>query len=71
MFSIRLWKKEKFHADMIGIKCNFFDITVTYKLKNEELNSVISPFVLRMVFQDVGLLWIIKYNKRLRFEMNV
>ena len=44
---------------------------MTCQLENEESNSVITPFVIQMVFQHVGLLLIINNNKYLKFEMNV
>ena len=36
----------------------------------EELNSVITSFVIHTVFQHVGLFWIIDNNKHLKFEMD-
>ena len=36
----------------------------------EELNSCITPIVLRSVFRIVGLLWIIEINNHYKFEMD-
>ena len=71
MLLIRLWNNKKFHADLIGIKCYNFKKSVTYKLQTEELNSVITPFVLPVVFQDSGLLWIIGKNNHILFKMAI
>ena len=71
MLLIRLWNNKKFHADLIGIKCYHFKKSVTYKLQTEELNSVITPFVLPVVFQDSGLLWIIGKNNHILFKMAI
>ena len=45
---------------------------MTYHLESgAELNSFITPFVLHIVFQNVGLSWIIDNNKHIKFEMDV
>ena len=43
MFFIIPWNNAKFHADIIVIKFNNSEETVTYKLKTEELNRAITP----------------------------
>ena len=54
---------------MICIQFNNCDSNVTYHLEiEEELNSVIIPFVLNMMFYHVGLLWIIDNNNHYNFE---
>ena len=42
-----------------------------YQLQNEELNSVITPFVIHTMFQHIYLLCIIKNNNNLKFEMMI
>ena len=71
MFLIRVCNNSTIHADKIGIKCNNCDKTVTYQLQHWELNSVITNFVLHMVFHYVVLLYIIKNNKYHKVEMEV
>ena len=54
------------------MKCNNCDKTAIYHLEIEqELNSVVTNFVLNSVFQHVGLLWIIENNNHYKFEMNL
>ena len=45
--------------------------TLTIQLKNEELNIVIDPFVLHIVFHHVGISETIEKNNDLIFEMAV
>ena len=55
---------------MIEIKRNNYKITVTYQYKNGELNGAINNFVIHVVFQNVGLYWIIENKNNLKFDMN-
>ena len=40
-------------------------------VKNEEINSVITPFIIHVVLKHVGLSWIIDNNKHLNFDIEV
>ena len=70
IFLVRVWNTEQFHVDLIGIKYNNYDRPVTHQLQNEELNNGINIFILHMVLQNVGLLWITENRKHLKFEIN-
>ena len=56
--------------DMIGIKCNNCDKTTALNLHNEQLNKVITNFILHVLIHHVGLLFIINKNKHLRFDID-
>ena len=40
-------------------------------MQNEDLNILITPFVLRVVLEHVGLSWIIDKNKHLNFDIGI
>ena len=69
MFSIRIWNCGSFNYKLVCIKLNNCGRTVICHLASEEeLNSVITPFVLYSVFRNVGLLCIIENNKHNKFK---
>ena len=65
---VGLWYDENTEPDMIG-KCNNYDETMDYKLNNEPLNGVITPFVVHVLLLHVGLSWIVENKKHLKFDI--
>ena len=71
MFSRGLWDGNNLQAEEIGIKCKNCGRNLINQLQDEQLNSVIAPFFLRVVLQHVGLSWIIDINKHLKLDIEV
>ena len=69
MFSISLCCDNNNNSDDIDIKCKNCNRTVIYQFQNEEINSFITTFFLRVVLHDVGLSWILYNKKRLKFDI--
>ena len=70
MFLISIIYDQNNKPDIVGIKCNNHDKTTVYKFKNEELNEVITPLYIHVLLQNFGLSWIIKNNKKLKFDID-
>ena len=72
MFSMIIWKDSDCNAKEIYIQFNNYDRTITYHLSSEEeLNSVITPSVIKSLFQHAGILCIIDNNMHYKFEIDL
>ena len=69
MFDMRIFYYKNSDPGIIVIKYNNSDKTTAQKLHNKELNDVVTRSVLHVVLHHYVLSWIIKNNKKLRFEI--
>ena len=72
MFNVRIIYDEaidnEYFPESVGIICiNCGNIIGCY-LANKNMEDFITPFVTNMVFQKIGLFWIIRSNKNLNFD---
>ena len=54
--------------EAVGIMYTNCEKNIGFLLDNQNIENFITPFVTNMVFQNIGLFWIIQSNKNLSFD---
>ena len=70
MFNIRILYDKYNVPDSLGIKCIYCNKVPVYLLYNKIVKYAITFFVTNMVFQHVGIYWIIKSKEKLTFILS-
>ena len=68
IFKISIWYDKYNVRYALGIKFINYNKIVGYELEDQTLKEVINVFVTDVVFQHVGISWIIESNEKLRFN---
>ena len=69
MFAIRICKIDKDKLDAIWIWCNDQKKEIGYTIQNILFKKFTTPFVVNIVFQSVGLAWIVESKNNLNFDV--
>ena len=69
MFSISIGEIDKYEPDAIGIKWNNYKKEIGYTIQSIPFKKIITPFVVNILFQSIGLAWIVENTENLNFDV--
>ena len=69
MSAISIWGNDKDEPYAIGIKFKNCKKEIGYTIQNIPLKQFITTFVVNILFQRVGLAWIVENNENLNFDV--